>query len=79
MTKFINRIADKPIKPTTFKFLLDCEYSKQEATEQPSGFTNVEFIGHDRQYGDVFKAWDHDPQQFTLYFGIKGDEVYVNK
>lgn len=79
MTKFINRITDNPIKPTTFKFLLTCGYGKREANLQPSDFINVEFIGHDEQYGDVFKAWDNNPQQFTLCFGTKGDEEYANE
>ena len=79
MTKFINRITAKPITPTRFEFLLAWDLSKLEAIEKPSDFINVEFIGHDRQYGDVFKAWNDDPQQFTLYFGTKGDEDYVKE
>lgn len=42
--------------------------------QQPEGYDNVLFIGHDDVYGDVFKAWNNEESMFTLYFGEKGDE-----
>ena len=41
-----------------------------------NNFENVLHIGYDKRYGDVFKCWDNDdiPNNFTIYFGTKGDE-----
>ena len=80
MVKFIDKNTNvKSVKPTVFNKYLDGNFNINEAAFSPSNFNNVEFIGHSEQYGDVFKVWDNDPQHFTLYFGIKGAEVYVNE
>lgn len=80
MTKFIDKNeVNKKVKPTVFTHYLSSDFTKEEAESLPSHFDNVEFIGHDEQYGDVFKTWDNEPQHFTLYFGTKGNEEYVNE
>ena len=38
-------------------------------------WNNIAFLGHDKNYGDVFKLWDNDrPDDFVICFGTKGDE-----
>lgn len=79
MTKFIDKNPQgKDAKDTVFTKYVDIDLGISEAALKPYQFYNVEFIGHSSQYGDVFKTWDNDPNEFTLYFGIKGEEEYVN-
>lgn len=80
MTKFIDKNSQgKDIKATVFTKSVDANLKIRDAAFQPCHYNNVEFIGHDRQYGDVFKTWDNDPNDFVLYFGTKGEEQYVNE
>jgi len=78
MTNFINLNNPTAIKKssnaTIFNFCLDGDLRKSNAYLQPNNYHNVAFIGHDSEYGDVFKAWDEDLEDFTLFFGTKGDE-----
>lgn len=79
MTNFItlesSNEKDKPKKETEFKLLINIHDGPVSAFKEPSDYDNVLFIGHDIQYGDVFKAWNTNSQNiFTLYFGEKGDE-----
>lgn len=74
MTNFIdNTTRNKVVKQTVFTKEVNSD-SIAIPIYQPDNYTNVEFIGRDDFYGDVFKAWDSDPCRFTLYFGEKGDE-----
>lgn len=40
----------------------------------PEHYKNIVHIGKDIMYGDVFKAYDEDESNFTLFFGKKGSE-----
>ena len=46
----------------------------EDTSIEPGHWCNVLFIGHDEEYGDVFKCWDNNPTNFTIFFGTKGDE-----
>ena len=46
----------------------------EETTWSPDQFKNVLYIGSDKDYGDVFKAWDDDENYFFIFFGTAGDE-----
>jgi len=61
-------------KKTVFKTLLDGSFKIVDASEQPENYSNVLFLGHDESYGDLFKAWNDDKNNFAIYFGEKGDE-----
>lgn len=74
MTNFIdNTTENRVVKKTVFTKEVNSD-SIAIPTYQPENYTNVEFIGRDDFYGNVFKAWDSDPCRFRLYFGEKGDE-----
>ena len=75
MTKFIDKTtAKKVIKKTVFKELLNSSKKIEPVTWRPDDYETVEFIGHDESYGDVFKCFDKDPNNFALLFGVKGSE-----
>lgn len=40
----------------------------------PDSYLNILYLGHDNDYGDVFKCWDHDENDFAIIFGEKGNE-----
>lgn len=48
--------------------------SIETTTMTPNSWNNVLWIGYDEIYGDVFKCWDNNSNNFNLFFGIKGDE-----
>ena len=74
-TKFMTLGDSKKTgKKTVFKTLLNSSFTAIKADSQPKDYTNVLFLGHDDGYGDVFKAWRDDQDNFILYFGEKGDE-----
>jgi len=76
MTKYIDLSSTKTESPkeTEFKKCLDEDLEIGDAMASPNRYDNVAFIGHDKEYGDVFKCWDDDENDFTLFFGTKGDE-----
>lgn len=75
MTKFMTLgYSKKTVKKTVFKTLLDDSFKIVNASVQPENYSNVLFLGHDESYGDLFKAWDDDKNDFAIYFGEKGDE-----
>lgn len=75
MTKFMTLgYSKKTVKKTVFKTLLDDSFKIVDASKQPENYSNVLFLGHDESYGDLFKAWDDDKNDFAIYFGEKGDE-----
>ena len=61
-------------KKTVFSKLLDSELNISEAISRPEDYKNVIHIGNDACYGDVFKAWDDDENNFCLFLGFAGDE-----
>ena len=75
MTKFSSLVSlNKDKKETVFTYFLNADKKIQKAEFVPSNFENVLHIGYDPDYGDVFKCWDNYEENFTLYFGTKGDE-----
>ena len=76
MTKFIDKTKEKeskPVKETVFEAEV---LNKQivSASFNPQHFDYVEFIGNSEDYGDVFKAYVTEGGDFSLFFGVKGDE-----
>ena len=79
MTKFIDKTKDNSVKTpkqTVFKKYLTEDMVVKDNTKGSSvrEWETIEFIGRDFAYGDVFKAYNTDSNDFTLFFGIKGDE-----
>lgn len=62
-------------KRTVFENIVEVDSATNVDGLDTDDYDNVLFLGHDQQYGDVFKAWnDAEPDDFTLFFGAKGDE-----
>ena len=75
MTNFIDKTKiKKEGKNTVFKKTLVANMKVSTSSSEPSSFQNVELILRDRDYGDVFLAWDFDESDKAIYFGIAGDE-----
>ena len=72
-TKFTTLEKRKENKSTTFNSTLMGECLVDTETT-PYEWDNVQHIGYDEEYGDVFKCWDDGEDLFKLYFGEKGDE-----
>lgn len=74
-TKFMS--LDEPkkeVKETTFNKYIDHNFEISPSNSKPTNYLNVLYLGHNLIYGDVFKAWDKDPECFMILFGEKGDE-----
>lgn len=65
-------------KKTEFTKFITGGYDVEETNMLPSEYKNVIHIGRDHVYGDVFIAYDSDPDYFTIYFGEAGDEFKNN-
>lgn len=63
-------------KPTVFTHVLEGNKKVSESEVGPNNYSNILHIGFDYQYGDVFKCWNDNPNDFTITFGVKGDEPY---
>ena len=76
MTKFIDNTKKANSKKTVFEKALSFDFIVDDACGSINDYEKVEFIGHDESYGDVFKAYhdENDENNFTLFFGTKGDE-----
>ena len=61
------------VKKTVFTHFITDKKTVCDSIRTVNGFENVLHIGCDKQYGDVFKCWN-DVNEFTIYFGTKGDE-----
>ena len=73
MTKFTSlEKKEKKVGTKFYSFLYD--NVKETTDTTPCDYDNVLHIGFDTKYGDVFKCWDDDSGEFSLYFGIKGNE-----
>lgn len=44
-----------------------------ETDTLPEEYENVMLLWKDKYYGDVFRCWDDDPSDSTIYFGTAGD------
>ena len=81
MTKFIDGSKrsepKKEVRKTVFTHFVNCDKEISKNLLKANDYDNVEFLFHDIDYGDVFKAWDnHREESITLFFGTKGDEDY---
>lgn len=84
MTKFMNipiipTVEDKKkeFKPTVFTHYIDSDKTVRTSKNNANEYQNVIWLGDDKIYGDIFKAWnDKFPNNFTIFFGVKGDEEY---
>ena len=74
MTKFIDKTEKTITRKTVFEKILSSDFEIEETIDLPSCYEFVEFLGHDKYYGDVFKCFDKDPNNFALFFGVKGSE-----
>lgn len=76
MTNFTTLESAKKVKKETiFTHYVSSkmEINKEEKSIPPDS-KNVLHLWKDTVYGDVFKCWDDDENNATLYFGEKGDE-----
>ena len=64
----------KIVAGTVFTHFISGRKTVCDSIRTVNGFENVLHIGYDKQYGDVFKCWDQNPNEFIIYFGTKGDE-----
>ena len=61
-------------KKTVFTHYINAYKEIKKPSTMATDFENVLLIGRDKYYGDVFKVWDNDPNDFAIYFGEAGDE-----
>lgn len=77
-TKFTTLSSEtKKLVETVFTSFIssDLKISVTNDKQQPYNYDNVLYLGHDNCYGDVFKVWNNeDNGDFTIVFGVKGDE-----
>ena len=83
MTKFrrinLEKSNDKKCpKKTVFNNYVTSYLNIASAKIPPDDYEVVIHIGMDRQYGDVFVAYNDDPNKFFIYFGEAGDEFENN-
>ena len=74
MTTFVNKSNRKIVNKTVFTHAVDVDREVVETGMKPENYEVVELIGIDGSYGAVFKAYDHDSDDFILFFGTAGDE-----
>ena len=73
-TNYMSLNIDKQeTKKTIFKKCVSSTLEIFSTVYKPCDFENVLFIGNDKYYGDVFKAWN-DERDFYILFGTAGDE-----
>lgn len=69
MTAFVNKSNRGIVNKTVFTHVVNGDKRFGIANNSPEQFDTVELI-----YGAVFKAYDHDSDDFILFFGTVGDE-----
>ena len=74
MTTFVNKSNREIVNKTVFTHVVNGDKGFGIADNSPEQFDTVELIGIDSSYGAVFKAYDHDGDDFILFFGTVGDE-----
>lgn len=74
-TNFMSLIDEtKVVKETVFTSFVDFDLKNRGTIGKPCDYRNVLHIGFDKEYRDVFKCWNDNEKEFTIYFGTKGDE-----
>lgn len=66
--KYLQNLKYEGIK---FEKVLLSDRNIRDTVAMPNDYDNVEHIGFDRCYGDVFKCYQNGHTNFVLYFGIK--------
>jgi hypothetical protein len=61
-------------KETVFTHCVNGNMDISKAALEPKNYENVLHIGYDNNYGDTFKVWNNNENEFIIYFGTKGDE-----
>jgi hypothetical protein len=61
-------------KKTVFEKQVNGCLAIDNALWRPDEFKNVLYLGNDKYYGDVFKAWNDNKNDFFILFGTAGDE-----
>ena len=78
MSKTNYLTLDKMVKTeqkTVFKKIVTYDFKIKEIEwTTPQDYDNVLYLGHDGDYGDVFKCWSEDENDFAIIFGEKGNE-----
>ena len=76
MTNYTTLESPKKVKKeTVFTHYVSSEMEIDKAGKsKPSDYKNVLHLWKDTVYGGVFKCWDDDENNATLYFGEKGEE-----
>ena len=77
MTRFRNleeKNNKKEAKKTVFTKYIRGSHEVVKTNFIVSLYDNVDYIGHDKYYGHVFKASWESGEGFDIYFGEKGDE-----
>ena len=65
----------KENKKTVFEKMVYPSSAGLPDMEEPKGWDNVMHLYEDKEYGDVFLAWDDGKEDDrNIYFGKKGDE-----
>ena len=67
-TKYTSLDSKTETKKTVFTHFLDTDRTAQTTDISPNDFGNVLHIGHDSDYGDVFKCWSNNHTNFTIFF-----------
>ena len=74
-TKFLRLDSSEKSKETVFTHIV-CLGRVGKTDNKPKDYIHVLHLGWDKAYGDVFKCWNEDLEDFTLLFGELGDENY---
>ena len=77
MTKFNKKFGEvkKESRQTVFKKSVRRDFTITSTTNRPSDFDNVNWVGHDKSYGDVFICYNNgNENDFIIFFGTAGDE-----
>ena len=61
-------------KKTVFEKQITASFEIINKKEYPDKYKNVLHLGKDKYYGDVFKVWNDDKNDFLICFGTAGDE-----
>lgn len=70
----LERKKKKEKKETIFTHFINSHREIKRTSYIATDFENVMLIGRDKVYGDIFKCWDNDPNEFLIFFGTAGDE-----
>ena len=74
MTAFVNKSNSRIANKTIFTHIISSVESIKPTSQSPKQNKFVKLLGITSHYGAVFKAYDTDEHDFTLFFGMVGDE-----